>query len=59
MIQITSWIELNEKVWHKGKPVPAFVWLEKLKVKLEKLTHKKCEIRTDKGKVALFRERLR
>ena len=59
MIQITSWIELNEKVWHKGKPVSAFVWLEILKNKLEKLTQKRCEIRTDKGKIALFRERLK
>ena len=59
MIQITTWIEPNERVWHKNKLVPAFVWLEQLKVKLEKLTHKKCEIRTDKGKLALFRERLK
>ena len=59
MIQITTWMEPSEKVWHKGNPVSAFLWLEKLKNKLEKLTHKKCEIRTDKGKVALFRERLR
>ena len=59
MIQITKWIRPDDKVWHKGKLVPAFDWLTKEKVRLEKLTQKKCEIRTDKGHIALFRERLK
>ena len=59
MIQITKWINLHDKVWHKGKLVPAFDWLTDLQVRLEKLTHKRVTIRTDKGKVALFRERLK
>ena len=59
MIQITKWIRPNDKVWCKDKLVPAFDWLTDLQVRLEKLTHKKCEIRTDNGLIALFRERLK
>ena len=59
MIQITKWIDPDDKVWHKNKLVPAFDWLTNLQVRLEKLTQKRVTIRTDKGKVALFRERLK
>ena len=59
MIQITKWINVNEMIWYKNKLIPAFDWLTKEKVRLEKITHKKCEIRTDKGHIALFRERLK
>lgn len=59
MIQITKWINVNERIWYRGNLIPAFDWLTKEKVRLEKLTQKKCEIRTDKGQIALFRERLK
>jgi hypothetical protein len=59
MIQITKWINVNEGIWYRGNLIPAFDWLTKEKVRLEKLTQKKCEIRTDKGHIALFRERLK
>lgn len=51
MIQITKWINANEGIWYRGNLIPAFDWLTKEKVRLEKLTQKKCEIRTDKGQV--------
>ena len=59
MIQITKWINVDERIWYKGSLIPAFDWLTKEQVRLEKLTHKKCEIRTDNGLIALFRERLK
>ena len=59
MIQITKWIKANDMVWYKRKLISAIDWLSKEKNRLEKITHKKCEIRTDKGNVALFRERLK
>ena len=59
MIQITKWIDIKERVWCKKGLIPIFEWLSNEKDNLELLTHKKCEIRTDKGHISLFRERLK
>ena len=59
MIRITKWLRLDEEVWHRNKSMSAFEWLQLEKDRLSKLTQKKCVIKTDKGKLALFRERIK
>ena len=59
MIQITKWLNIDEEVWHADKCMPTLDWLKLEKKRISTTTQKKCVIKTDKGKVALFRERIK
>ena len=59
MIQITKWLNIDEEVWHANKCMSIMEWLELEKKRLSTITQKKCVIKTDKGKLALFRERIK
>ena len=59
MIQITKWLDIDDEVWQDDKCMPALDWLKLEKKRLSMTTRKKCVIKTDKGKIALFRERIK
>ena len=60
MIQITKWLNPEDKTWYKGTYITILEWLKIEKEYIANLTSKITTIRTNsEGAKAIFRQRIK
>ena len=59
MIQITKFIEPDDIMWHNGEEITGLQWIEIEMLRIERKTGKKTHKKEKRGKIAIFRERIK
>ena len=59
MIQITKYMDPDETVWHEGRPMSVLEWIEIERTRITEKSGKETLVKTKRGKMAIFRERMR
>tara|TARA_R100001594_G_C3959610_1_gene245019 strand:+ start:376 stop:537 length:162 start_codon:yes stop_codon:yes gene_type:complete len=49
----------DETVWHEGRPMSVLEWIEIERTRITEKSGKETLVKTKRGKMAIFRERMR